>query len=141
VNRAYSTQTTGKVLLIAFYTVQGIGNFMLGLAVRVDVSPGGPGGFAVGMEIMIKSFLVFASCLSLFTALVLFLRREDWALVLGIVSSVLFSLFYGLLAIFQAPIAIVVRLLCLVIVFLNVVSIFFLASLESGRLGMQAPKS
>ena len=132
-------RTIEKVLLIAFYTVQGIGNFMLGLAVRVDVSPGGSGGVAAGMENMIKSFLVFASCLSLFTALTLFLRREDWAQPLGIVSSVLFSLFYGLLAVLQAPIAIVVRLLCLVIVVLNAVSIFFLASLKSGRLGMQAP--
>ena len=132
-------RTIEKVLLIAFYTVQGIGNFMLGLAVRVDVSSGGSGGVAAGMENMIKSFLVFASCLSLFTALTLFLRREDWAQPLGIVSSVLFSLFYGLLAVLQAPIAIVVRLLCLVIVVLNAVSIFFLASLKSGRLGMQAP--
>ena len=73
--------------------------------------------------------------------LFLFLRREDWALVLGIMSSVLFILFYGVLAIFQWPIAIIVRLIYWAIVVLNTVSMFVLASLKSGRLGMRAPKN
>ena len=113
-----------KWIIGAFYTLQGLGNLILGLYIRVDVAPGGSGGVAAGMENMIKSSLAFASCLSLLTALTLFLRREDWALVLGVVSSVLFSMFYGFLVVLQAPIAIVVRLLCLVIVILNAVSTF-----------------
>ena len=139
-NRAFSTQTIKKVWLIAFYILQGLGNIIRGLFfVKVDAFPHGT--VAVGMEIMIRSFLIFVSCLSLLTALFLFLRREDWALVLGIMSSVLFILFYGVLAIFQWPIAIIVRLIYWAIVVLNTVSMFVLASLKSGRLGMRAPKN
>ena len=113
-----------KWIIGAFYILQGLGNLILRLYIRVDVAPGGSGGAAAGMEILIKSFLLFVSCLSLLTALTLFLRREDWAQVFGVVSSVLFGMFYGFLAIL--PVFIVVRLLSLVIVILNVVSFFFL---------------
>ena len=70
-------------------------------------------------ELKLRKITVLATLM-----LTLFLRRENWALVFGVVSSVLFGLFYGFLVI--APIFIVVRLLCLVIVILNAVSVFFL---------------
>jgi len=116
-----------KVLLGVFYTLQGLGNLVLGL---FFVSGGlGGGGFA--MEIIIRSFLVFVSCLSLFTSLTLFLRLEKWAQTSGKVSSVLFGAFYVWMAfISYSEIArqyyinaVLWLLISIVIVALNVVSI------------------
>jgi hypothetical protein len=79
-----------KVLIGAFYTLQGLGSLALGLFIG-----GVPGGGGFAMEILIKAFLVFASCLSLFTALTLFLRRTNWARLLGDASSILLGVFYA----------------------------------------------
>lgn len=116
--------STKEVFLSSFYTLQGLGNLILALfVIRVDVARGGAGGVAAGMEFMIKCFLVFVSSLSFLTALTLSVGLEEWAPVLGIACSVLFSLFYGFLVLL--PIT-VVRLASLLIVFLNVISIFLL---------------
>ena len=125
-----------RMLVGIFYTLQGFGNLLFGLLVK-----GGLGGVGYIMEIAVKGFLVFASCLSLVTALLLFLRRENWARVFGIVSSVLLGLFYfsiafGIAEFFAFGIAQQVAqqyysataglLLSVAIVFLNVVSVIFL---------------
>lgn len=78
------------MLVGTFYALQGFGNLMFGLF----LVEGGSGGVGYFIGIAVKGFIVFASCLSLFTALVLFLRRENWARIFGIVSSVLLGLFY-----------------------------------------------
>jgi len=122
-----------KLSVSTFYTMQGLGNLILGFYTRVDGSYGAPGGGLAGLENTIRSVLFFASCLSLVTALVLSLRLEDWALPLGEITSVFFGLFYGYLLILQAPITVVVRLLSLLIVVLNAVSVFFLYDLSKNK--------
>jgi len=124
------------MLLGAFYILQGFGNLLFGLLVT-----GGLGGVGYFMGIAVKGFLVIVSCLSLFTALVLFIRRENWARVFGIVSSVLLGLFYFSIAFGIAEFlvfgiaqqvaqqyhnAAIGLILSVAIVLLNVVSVVFL---------------
>lgn len=125
-----------KLLPSVFYTFQGLGNLVFGLF----FISGGLGGGGLAMGIMIKSFLVFASLLSLFTALVLFLGRKDWTLTFGQVSSVLFGAFYAWMAFgsfeefARQPNggAALFLLLCAAIVVLNVAFFSFLSKKSQG---------
>ncbi len=80
--------------MLPFYAIQGVGRLVLGLFFVV----GGPGGGGFAMEVIIRGFLVFSSCLSLLTALTLYLRRGNWSQVLGEVSSLLLGGFYAWIA-------------------------------------------
>jgi len=132
-----------KILLGTFYTLQGLGNLILGLF----FIKGGRGAIGVAIDIVIKPTILFVSCLSLFTALTLFLprarklRREGWSLFLGIVTSVLFGMFYVWIALISyseivrhySSYAAIVLLISLIIVVLNTVSVFFLYELTSNK--------
>jgi len=123
-----------RILLGTFYTLQGIGNLTFGLLALISDYIF---GFLIGAP------LALASCLSFFTALLLFLRREDWALAWGTLSSVLFIFFYGLMArnVYDNIVrgyhprhyAILWLMVSLIIVVLNVVAIFFLYSLAKDK--------
>ncbi len=116
-----------KVLLGAFYTLQGLCNLILGWQ---SLTHNGTPQIVIPMGL----FLVFASCLSLFAALTLFLRREVLAESWGIISSFLFILFYGWIALISYSgimrhyysRAAIVLLLSMVIVVLNAASILSL---------------
>jgi len=119
-----------KVLIGAFYALQGLGNLVIGLF----FTSGGLGGGGFFVEILIKNFLLLASCLSVFTALTLFLKREKWAQEFGRASSFLFGSFYAWMALgslsviapqYYIEVAILL-LLSTLIVALNIVSVFFL---------------
>lgn len=124
-----------QMLLGVFYTLQGFGHFVYALILRVDVSFGGSGGVAYGLEIMFKGFFLFTSCLSLFTALTLFLRRKALAKLFGSISSLLLILFYvwmalavfsGIIQGYYPCVAILPLLFAMTIVALNAMSMFFL---------------
>jgi len=124
-----------KILLGAFYALQGLGNLVMALLIT--------GSRPVGLEMMVKAFLGVASCLSLLTALSLFLprvrefTREDLPFVFGFWTSVLFGLFYGFMALIGYSHVVqqyysrdaIVLLLSLIIVVLNAVSVWLLAIL------------
>ena len=127
-----------KILLGTFYTLQGLGNLILGLF----FIKGGRGAIGVAIDIVIKPTILFVSCLSLFIALTLFLpRARELSRVLGIVTSVLFGFFYGRMALIGYSRIVeqyssrdaIVLLLCLIIVILNAVSFFFLYKLTSNK--------
>ncbi len=85
-----------KHLVSLFYFLQGLFNVWFGLFfVRVDVAPGGSGGFAAGMEIMMKSSLLFASVLSFALVLALYFEFEMASMFCGVVSSLISGLFWG----------------------------------------------
>jgi len=133
-----------KILLGTFYTLQGLGNLILGFFFPIK---GARGQIAFAIDIFIRPSILFVSCLSLFIALTLFLpqarklRREGWSLVLGMFTSVLFGMFYGLAALFvyseimrhYSSYAAIVLLISLIIVVLNTVSVFFLYKLTSNK--------
>lgn len=136
-----------KILVGTFYALQGLGHLIYALFIfRIESAHGG-GGVA-GLEIMTRTFLEVTSCLSLLTALSLFLprarelRREDRSVVLGTVTSVLFGWYYGwwmvligntyIVKQYYSP-AVIVLLLMLMIVVLNVVSVWLLAILYRNR--------
>jgi len=131
-----------KVLVGTFYILQGIGNFILGLSTSVEGSYGAPGGVLAGLEIMIKTFLVFVSCLSLITALILFLKLEDWSLNVGIITSAFFCMFYGWMALISYNNLVrphdITRsafwlMISIIIVVLNALAPFFLYSLTKNK--------
>ncbi len=129
-----------KILLGAFYASQGVGNLVLGLLfIRGGLGVGG-----VFVDIFLRPLFVAVSCLSLLAALSLFLRRENLAQVFGEVSSVFFCMFYGMVAVglssypyiglsqsFLASIMLI--LLSIVIIVLNVLSVFVLRYKKEGR--------
>jgi len=119
-----------NVLMGSFYTLQGLGNLVLGLFfIR-----GGLGGGGFAAEIFTKGFLLFTSGLSLLTALTLFSRRKKWAQVPGLVSSFFFCMFYVSMAF--TSYSVIVRqyylsaaiwlMLSILIVILNAVCVLFL---------------
>ncbi len=88
-----------KASLVAFYLLQGLANLVYALFfIRFDVSYGGSGGVAVGLEALFRVILIVPSCLSLFAVLALVLRKGSYARSLGSVSSALFMSYYGLIA-------------------------------------------
>jgi hypothetical protein len=120
-----------RILVGAFYALQGLVNLVMALFL---------GSRVVGLEMMIKAFLGVASCLSLLTALTLFspqahkLGREDSPLFFGLVTSVLFGLFYVWMTLIGYSHVVeqyssrdaIVLLLSLIIVVLNAVSVSLL---------------
>jgi len=137
-----------KILLGAFYALQGLGNLIFALFIfGLEGSEGAPGGGITGLEIMTKTFLEVVSCLSLLTALTLFMlqarkiRSEKWSLVLGMLTSVFFGLFYLFLALMgysaiggqYSSLAAIVLLLSLIILVLNAVSVVFLFELSNNK--------
>lgn len=110
-----------RLLVGLFYFLQGLGNLVLAFFIRVDVSYGGSGGAAAGMEIMIKSSLVLASLLSFGFILVLYLEFETLTLLSGLLSSLVFGLFYGFLGLLLPRV--IVQHFSLMTVFYFVVSV------------------
>jgi uncharacterized membrane protein len=145
-----STLTIQKVLVGLFYALQGLIHVWLFFIIRVVGSLGAPGGVLYGLEIMIRSYFVLASCFSLLTVLTLFLKREERALNLGIITLVLFGLFYGFDVIaryydiargYYISYTVTRLLLSLIIVVLNVVSVFGLFSIvKEERMHVCIPK-
>jgi hypothetical protein len=124
-----------KVLVGTFYTLQGVGNLIFALS--FFTSGGDPRvGFALGF------FLLLPSISSLLAVLLLFLRREDWALAWGKLSSVLFIFFYGLMVRnaydnivrgITFTITLFWLIVSLIIVVLNVVSVFGLYNFAESK--------
>jgi len=131
-----------KSLIGLFYFLQGLGNLVLGLFyIRVDVSYGGSGGAAAGMEILIKSSLVFGSLFSFGAVLALCFEFKTLTKFCGVVSSLVFGLFYGAIGLLLSS---VIRsqfslqtagwlLLSVVLVILNLVAILSLIIIVSDK--------
>jgi hypothetical protein len=128
-----------KILLGTFYTLQGLGNLILGLFFPFT---GSRGQIAWAIDVFIRPSILFVSCLSLFIALTLFLpRARELSRVLGIVTTVLFGFFYGWMALISyseivrhySSYAAIVLLISLIIVILNAVSFFFLYKLTNNK--------
>jgi len=130
-----------RKLLGAFYTLQGLSNFVLTLFFIT----GGAGGGGFFAEILVKGFLLLASCLSVFAALTLFLKRDNWARVLGGISSFFFGAFYMEIALMSYSGitqkyysgAAIGLLLSISIVLLNAVSFFSLYKMREKVLSIQ----
>ncbi len=124
-----------KVLVGTFYTLQGVGNLIFALS--FFTSGGDPRvGFALGFFLLVPSFS------SLLAVLLLFLRREDWAVAWGKLSSVLFIFFYGLMVRnaydnivrgITFTITLFWLIVSLIIVVLNVVSVFGLYNFAGSK--------
>jgi hypothetical protein len=125
-----------RTLLGAFYFLQGLGNIAFGLFfIR-----GGLGGGGAFVDVFLRPLFVAVSCLSLLAALGLLLRRENLAQVSGELSSFFFCMFYGSVALsiygYRPSLsvsALIVFFLSIVIIVLNVLSIFVLRYKKEGR--------
>jgi len=138
-----------KTLLGSFYALQGLGNLIDALFIfRLEGGEGAPSGGITGLGMMIKTLLGVASCLSLLTALTLFLlqarklKHEDWAFVLGFWTSVFVGFYYLFLAVlgysaiggqYSSLAAYIVLLLAITMLVLNAVSVFFLYELTNNK--------
>ena len=119
-----------RMLLGAFYTLQGIGNLTFAFLLFIS-----PGGRPAGIGFIIGALPFLASIFSLIAAFELFKKREDWGSSMGKLSSVLFIFFYGWMVrnaydnivrgyhVYHYAILLMVSL---IIVVLNALSIFFL---------------
>jgi len=129
-----------KLLVGTFYILQGICHLILFVfPIRVGATNGG--GMA-GLEIMLRGFFALVCGFSLLTGLLLFLEKKDLALRLGFTASVLFILFWGI-SIIDSYYSIVLGhyvyhysillMISLIIVVLNVVSVFGLFSIAKEK--------
>jgi len=132
----------------ASYLFQGLINLVFALFfVRLDVSPGGSGGGITGLEIVVKSFLVFVSGLSFLTALILIFRGESSAKYWATMTSFFYILFYEATTIFAfAGVAlgnyslfITALIIGVAILFLNVTSLYFLHKILRNPAGQRQP--
>ncbi len=124
-----------KQFIRASYLFQGLVNLAFALFFfHVDTSPGGSGGGITGLEIIIKLFLVFISCLSFITVLVLIFMGEASAKYWAVMTSSFYILFYETVTIFAvAGVALgslslyaTVLLTGVAVLFLNATSLYFL---------------
>ncbi len=135
-----------KVLVGTFYVLQGICHLIV--FVFLIIVTGFNGGSMAALEAMIGVFGLnyfgLASGLSFLTALLLFLKRKDLALRLGITGSGLLILFYGFLITMSYPFIVlgyypsvyhysIFLMISLIIVVLNVVSVFGLYRLAKDK--------
>lgn len=132
-----------KMLLGTFYLLQGLGNVILAVFfVHADVSYGGSGGVAYGLEIIWKGFLVCASLFSMAAAAALLFENKKWALILGTLSSTVFGSFYALITLLAYSAisgqnndnAATLLLASSLIVVLNVISALFLNLGSKGKI-------
>jgi len=135
-----------KVLVGTFYVLQGICHLIVFVfsIIVTGFNRGSIAALGITIGFFGLNYFGLASGLSFLTALLLFLKRKDLALRLGITGSGLLILFYGFLITMSHPYIVlgyypsvyhycIFLMISLIIVVLNVVSVFGLYRLAKDK--------
>jgi len=135
-----------KVLVGTFYVLQGICHLIVFVfpIIVTGFNRGSIAALGITIGIFGLNYFGLASGLSFLTALLLFLKRKNLALRLGITGSGLLILFYGFLITMSHPYIVlgyypsvyhycIFLMISLIIVVLNVVSVFGLYRLAKDK--------